>query len=85
MIWFYQRGDKHLYYEIRLRDDGPGYELGISYPEGTLLTERFSTEAALERRFRQLRAALEREGWGPLEWRDSARPDQAIASRCLGC
>src|SRR5690606_13576065 len=58
MIWFYQRGDKHLYYEIRLRDDGPGYELGISYPEGTLLTERFATEAALEQRFKQLRAAL---------------------------
>jgi len=85
MIWFYQRGDQHLYYEVRLRDDGPGFELGICYPEGTLLTERFSTEAALERRFRQLRAALEREGWGPMERRDSAGADQPFAQRSAGC
>ena len=31
MIWFYQRGGQHLYYEVRLRQDGPGYELGIWY------------------------------------------------------
>ena len=67
MIWFYQRGGQHLFYEIRLRQDGPGFELGISYPEGTLLTERFLTEDALARRFSELQMALTHEGWGPLE------------------
>ncbi len=69
MIWFYQRGDQHLYYEVRLRDDGPGYELGLASPEGTLLTERFLSEDALSRRFAELQAALVREGWGPLDRR----------------
>jgi len=70
MIWFYQRGDQHLYYEVRLRHDGPGYELSLASPEGPLLTERFLTDEALTCRFTELRAALLREGWGPL--RESA-------------
>ena len=71
MIWFYQRGDRHLYYEVRLRDDGPGYELGLASPEGTLLTEHFLSEEALTRRFAELQAALVREGWGPVDRRRS--------------
>jgi len=69
MIWFYQRGDQHLFYEVRLRDDGPGYELGLASPEGTLLTERFVSEETLTRRFAELQAALLREGWGPADRR----------------
>lgn len=67
MIWFYQRGDQHLYYEVRLRGDGPGYALALAAPDGTLVTEYFLCEADLQRRFDDLRAALAREGWGPLE------------------
>ena len=74
MIWFYQRGDRHLYYEVRLRDDGPGYELGLASPEGTLLTEHFLSEEALTRRFAELQAALLRDGWGPLDRRSSESP-----------
>jgi hypothetical protein len=69
MIWFYQRGDQHLFYEVRLRDDGPGYELGLASPEGTLLTERFVSEETLSRRSAELQAALLREGWGPADRR----------------
>ena len=79
MIWFYQRGDQHLYYEVRLRDDGPGYELGLASPEGTLLTERFLSEEALTRRFAELQAALLREGWGPLDRRPGRQPSNATA------
>jgi hypothetical protein len=71
MIWFYQRGGQHLYYEVRLRQDGPGLELGISYPEGTVLTEHFDTEDALAERFVALQARLDSEGWGPLEPRSA--------------
>ena len=85
MIWFYQRGDQHLYYEARLRDDGLGYELGLSSPDGTLLTEWFNSEDALLTRFAELQAALQREGWGPLDLRpresafDHGRPGRRSA------
>jgi hypothetical protein len=87
MIWFYQRGDQHLYYEVRLRDDGPGYELGLCSPEGTLLTERFSNEEALSRRFLELQTALVREGWGPLDHQpiDSAFKARAVRRRAASC
>ena len=76
MIWFYQRDGQQLYYEIRLCDDGPGFELGISYPEGRVQTERFDTEDQLAARFLELQQSLQREGWGPLERRrDSAWHD----------
>jgi len=86
MIWFYQRGDQHLYYEVRLRDDGPGYELGLASPEGTLLTERFLSEDALARRFSELQAALLREGWGPLDRRglESALERRGVSGRRSG-
>jgi hypothetical protein len=67
MIWFYQRDGEQLYYEIRLRQDGPGFELGISYPEGRVRVERFETEDALASRFLELQQSLQLEGWGPLE------------------
>jgi hypothetical protein len=69
MIWFYERGDQHLFYEVRLSADGSGYELSLASPDGPLLTERFETEADLSRRFTELQAALVREGWGPMERR----------------
>jgi hypothetical protein len=74
MIWFYERGDQHLYYEVRLSDDGVGYELGLASPEGPLMTERFDSEEALSRRFSELQAALVREGWGPMERRPGVSP-----------
>lgn len=74
MIWFYQRGDQQLYYEVRLSQDGRGLELSLASPSGTLLTEWFEDETALSRRFSELELALMREGWGPLDRRplDSA-------------
>jgi len=89
MLWFYQRGDQHLYYEVRLSDDGRGYELGLASPEGTLLTERFSSEDALSRRFAELQAALVREGWGPLDRRPREstfeRGHAAVRNRSMVC
>lgn len=67
MIWFYQRAGRHLYYEIRLRQNGPGFELGITASDGPLLTERFESEEELSRRFAQLDDALSREGWDRCE------------------
>ena len=69
MIWFYERGDQHVFYEVRLSADGVGFELGLAAPDGPLMTERFDSEEALSRRFTELQAALVREGWGPMERR----------------
>jgi len=87
MIWFYQREGQHLYYEVRLRQDGPGFELGISYPGGSLLTETFATEDALATRFTELQASLQCEGWGPLERREPSvsRGQRATTGRPLVC
>jgi hypothetical protein len=83
MIWFYQREGQHLYYEVRLRQDG----LGISYPGGSLLTETFDTEDALATRFAELQTSLQRAGWGPLERREPSvsRGQRAAAGRPLVC
>jgi hypothetical protein len=87
MIWFYQREGQHLYYEVRLRQDGPGFELGISYPGGSLLTETFDTEDALATRFAELQASLQRAGWGPLERREPSvgSGQRATGARPLVC
>ncbi len=85
MIWFYERGNQHLYYEIRLREDGPGYELGLGMPDGMLLTERFASEDALPRRFTELQAALVREGWGPLDRRPASLLDRCGSGEPLAC
>jgi len=87
MIWFYQREGQHVYYEVRLRQDGPGFELGISYPGGSLLTETFDTEDALATRFAELQTSLQRAGWGPLERREPSvsRGKRAAAGRPLVC
>jgi len=85
MIWFYERGNQHLYYEIRLREDGPGYELGLGMPDGVLLTERFASEDALTRRFTELQAALVREGWGPLDRRPGSLLDRCGSGEPLAC
>jgi hypothetical protein len=74
MIWFYERGEQHLYYDVHLRADGPGYELGLALPDGPLLTERFATEEALQRRFLELQTSLVRAGWGPLDGRPAGLP-----------
>jgi hypothetical protein len=85
MIWFYERGNQHLYYEIRLREDGPGYELGLGMPDGMLLTEQFATEDALARRFTELQAALVREGWGPMDRRPNSVRDRYRRGEPLVC
>lgn len=40
MMWFFERTAKRLLYKIRREEGGPGYELVLSYPDGSLRTER---------------------------------------------
>jgi hypothetical protein len=85
MIWFFERAHQHLFYEVRLSEDGTGYELGLSSPEGRLMTERFTSEDALSRRFMELQDALIREGWGPMERRPAISAlDQPLRKSIAG-
>jgi len=64
MIWFYCRGPEVRTCEVRLLNDGPGYELIIV--EGSRRRiERFGSIAALLSREHELLAA-----WRALGWQD---------------
>jgi hypothetical protein len=64
MIWFYWRGPDVRSCEVRLVNDGPGYELVIV--EGSRQrTERFGSMSELLSREHELLAA-----WRALGWQD---------------
>ena len=64
MIWFYWRGPEVRSCEVRLVNDGPGYELVIV--EGSRQrTERFGSMSELLSREHELLAA-----WRALGWQD---------------
>ncbi len=65
MIWFFERQQRRLHYEIRRQTDGDGYEIVISHPDGRLEIERYSDPGELIQRSDALRHSLERDGWTP--------------------
>lgn len=65
MIWFFEREQDRLHYEIRHQTDGLGYELVITYPDGRQETERYSETGALLDRSSRLEDTLVSSGWQP--------------------
>jgi hypothetical protein len=65
MIWFFERFDGRLHYEIRRQSDGPAYELVITFPDGRQEIERFKDPSAVTRRSIRLERALIDAGWEP--------------------
>jgi hypothetical protein len=63
MIWFFERRHLRLHYEIRRQLDGPGFELLISYPDGTQYLERYPDSDAVIARSRALQNVLLQAGW----------------------
>lgn len=69
MIWLFERQGEYLRYEARPAKDGSGFELIITSPDGTEVTERFDDSGALSKRQRELESQLSGEGWsGPHGW-----------------
>ena len=69
MIWLFERQGEYLRYEARPAEDERGYELVITYPDGSEIVERFDDSAALSKRQKELEAQLSDEGWnGPHGW-----------------
>ncbi len=65
MIWFFERQQRRLHYEIRRQTDGDGYEIVISHPDGRSEIERYAQPGELLERWKSLQHRLEREGWTP--------------------
>jgi len=63
MIWFFERRHQRLHYEIRRQPDGPGFELLITYPDGTQELERYADSGAVLDRSRSLQNVLLQAGW----------------------
>ena len=56
MIWFFERQQSRLHYEIRHQTDGHAYELVITHPDGRQEIELFSDPLALIERSEDLQA-----------------------------
>jgi hypothetical protein len=65
MIWFFERHEARLHYEIRRQTDGPEYELVITFPDGRQEVERYADPADVTRRSLRLERALTDAGWEP--------------------
>jgi hypothetical protein len=65
MIWFFERKDARLLYEIRRQADGDDYELVVTFPDGRQEVEKFEDPLALIERSQRLQDALRAQGWVP--------------------
>ncbi len=65
MIWFFERQQSRLHYEIRRQTDGHAYELVITHPDGRQELELFSDPLTLIERSQDLQDSLLSAGWQP--------------------
>ena len=72
MLWFFERQNSRLHYEVRRQTDGDDFELVITHPDGHLDVEQFADSVSLFARMQQLQRTLRAEGWRP--------PAQRVAS-----
>jgi hypothetical protein len=79
MIWFFEREDSRLHYEVRRQSDGDDYELVITLPDGRQEVERYSECGTLIDRTAVLQSRLAEEGWAapPVGVRPGARGGRA--------
>jgi hypothetical protein len=65
MLWFFERRDDRLLYEIRRHADGDDYELVVTFPDGKQEVEKFADPHALIERSQRLQDSLRAQGWRP--------------------
>jgi predicted PilT family ATPase len=63
MLWFFQKENARLRYEIRRRPDGNEYELVITHPDGRQVIERYDRSSDVVERAKHLEEALVKAGW----------------------
>ena len=62
MVWFFERQQSRLHYEIRRQSDGDDYELVINWPDGRQEVERYSECGTLVERSSLLQTRLAQQG-----------------------
>lgn len=82
MIWFFERQQARLSYEIRRATEGTEYELVITHPDGSQQVEAFTDAALLMERSVRLRDALLTQGWRVPDAR--TRQSRGIAVQAAG-
>jgi hypothetical protein len=65
MIWFFERQDAKLLYEIRRHAERDDYELVVTFPDGRQEVENFVDPHALIERSQRLQDSLRAQGWTP--------------------
>ncbi len=63
MLWFFERNDARLLYEIRRQVDGDDYELVLTFPDGRQEVEKYQDAHALIERSQRLQETLRTQGW----------------------
>lgn len=63
MIWFFEREESRLRYEIRRQADGHDYELVITRPDGRQDVEDYVDPLELLQRTAALERSLQADGW----------------------
>lgn len=63
MIWFFERQQARLSYEIRRATEGTEFELVITHPDGSQQIEAFTDASTLMERSVNLRDSLAAQGW----------------------
>jgi hypothetical protein len=63
MLWFFEKQNSKLRYEIRRESDGPDFELVITHPDGREEIEKFSDPVAVLQRSEHLQNDLTAAGW----------------------
>jgi hypothetical protein len=63
VLWFFEKQDAWLHYEIRRRPDGDEYELVITHPDGRQEIEQYDRSSDVIERSKHLEEALAKAGW----------------------
>ena len=63
MLWFFEKQQSRLHYEIRRQSDGHNYELIITYSDGRTEVEVYEDPGAVVERSERLKHSLTQEGW----------------------
>lgn len=63
MLWFFEKQQSRLHYEIRRQSDGHNYELIITYSDGRTEVEVYEDPGDVVARSEGLQQTLAQEGW----------------------
>jgi hypothetical protein len=81
MLWFFERHNARVHYEIRRQSDGYDYELVITREDGRQQIEKFADARAVVERSQLLHDSLIASGW---RQPDTASPERPRKARTPG-